>query len=264
MSRVPETRAIFSGTIRRPAMGAHNVHLHDSIRCVQATSAREFAQAQRFWIHRYREAGLQGANKQTVNQQTPDFDSLSLPQVPASPLDSPTRVTNWRPIVFLAYYSADPKQTRRAKLRSIPNRSVDRLEASEQICGTVTLMVPNQHGATTMRSGDHAIGRITRLAVDHSWFWTGDTPTGYRTVFLEMTSCMHRTALQMGLTYLDAIVHPRHAKLYRRVFGAEPIGKPFACEQVGGSPGQYMRADITRPNAFHARLRDRYQAKAAS
>ncbi|WP_145208974.1 N-acyl amino acid synthase FeeM domain-containing protein [Planctomycetes bacterium TBK1r] len=259
MSRASETRAIISGTIRRPAMGAHTVHLHDSIRCVQATSARELARAQRFWIHRYREAGLQG-----VNQQTPSFDSLSLPQVPAGPLDPPSRITNWRPMVFLAYYSADPKQTRRAKLRSIPNRSMDRLLAPEQICGTVTLLVPNTHGAMTKRTGSHAIGRITRLAVDHSWFWTGDTPTGYRTVFLEMTSCMHRTALQAGLTHLDAIVHPRHAKLYRRVFGAEPIGKPFACEQVGGSPGQYMRADITQPSAFHARLRDRYQAKAAS
>ncbi|QDV43273.1 hypothetical protein Enr13x_31280 [Stieleria neptunia] len=259
MSRAPETRAIFSGKIRRRATGADSIHLHDSIRCVQATSARELARAQRFWIHRYREAGLQGAD-----QQTPGFDSLSLPQVPANPLDPSTRITNWRPTVFLAYYSTDPKQTRHAKLRSIPNRTVDRLEAAEQICGTVTLMVPNQHGAMNMRTGAHAVGRITRLAVDHSWFWAGDTPTGYRTVFLEMTSCMHRTALQMGLTHLDAIVHPRHARLYRRVFGAEPIGKPFACEQVGGSPAQYMRADITQPNAFHARLRDRYQAKAAS
>lgn len=66
---------------------------------------------------------------------------------------------------------------------------------------------------------------------------------------------MHQTALEMGLTHMDAIVHPRHAKLYRRVFNAEPIGKPFACEEVSGALGQYMRADISKPSRFHERLR---------
>ncbi|MCA9135293.1 MAG: hypothetical protein KDB00_01005 [Planctomycetales bacterium] len=160
-------------------------------------------------------------------------------------------------------FRSDGDRLGRSPAASDGTRRTSNEAAPHQICGTVTLLSPRDNDGDG-RVGAPTIGRITRLAVDHSPFGTGITATGYRTIFLEMTSCMHRVALQMGLTHLDAVVHPRHAKLYRRVFGAEPIGETFACEEVGGSPGQYMRADITQPSHFHARLRDRYESKAAS
>jgi hypothetical protein len=94
-------------------------------------------------------------------------------------------------------------------------------------------------------------------------FSESNSRTGYRTIFLAMVSCMRQFALEIGLTHFDAIVHPRHAKLYQRVFNAEPIGKEFRCEEVGGSLGQYIRLDIREPNQVHARMRDHFTKDAA-
>lgn len=267
MGQSRNTRAIFTGSVRGNTIrdglargnvaGVNQVRFHESLRCIHATSAKQLASAQRFWMHRYREAGLQ-----SFDHHPAGFESLRIPGVATSGLGPVSEVSFWRPTTFLAF-RFDGRGVRSRDHGNGLKRSSGEVVPGDQICGTVTLLSPRELGHVG-HGGTPAIGRITRLAVDHKPFGTAVTATGYRTIFLEMTSCMHRVALQMGLTHLDAIVHPRHAKLYRRVFGAEPIGETFSFEQVGGSPGQYMRADITQPSHFHARLRDRYEAKAAS
>lgn len=268
MSWSDNTRAVFAGKIRGNAVrggvardgvsAAYSVRFNNALCCVQANSAKQLASAQQFWIHRYREAGLLG-----FDGNLPGFDQLrSLVHVPET-IASVMPATNWRSTTFVAYRTGIVRLKSEARNRSDSDRISVGQQRIEQICGTVTLLSPGDRDGRA-RSGDPVIGRITRLAIDHSSFSSGDTPAGYRTIFLELTSCMHRAALGKGVTHLDAIVHPRHARLYRRVFGAIPIGEAFACQEVGGSPGQYMRADITRPNHFHARLRDRYEKAAAS
>ena len=122
---------------------------------------------------------------------------------------------------------------------------------SRRVCGTATLTMPN---------ADSAIGTVTRLAIDNSRLMAN--LFGKVAVFSRLTSCLHAFSLSQRLTHLEAIVHPRHARLYRRAFGAEPIGEPFECPEVGAE-AQRMRAQIERPQAYHQRLRDHYLAKFA-
>lgn len=294
MNRSQETRAVFAGKLRgsvvqgvsvRDGLGgqassSHTVRFDESIRCTQATSARQLSAAQQFWIHRYREAGLEAGmgRRQSQTFVAQRFEETLAAQESVDPVvtrDADSQVSNWRPVTYLAYRTGTrtirtdrSKSAADADSQDASGRLTVRREPVEQLCGTVTLLIPatehdQQQGGPSSLAGhqraDHKIARITRLAVDHEPFASGNTPIGYRTVFLTLTSYMHRAALSLGVTHLDAIVHPRHAKLYRRIFNAVPIGDPFACEDVGGSPGQYMRADITHPNRFHSRLRTSYQ-----
>lgn len=273
MSRSEKTRSLFVGKVRpkndtvhqneqadarsgsaksnsvKPDIAkSYSVQFHSRIQCSQAMSSRQLSDARQFWIHRYRQAGLQ-----SLAGDPPDFDHHRIPSVALIHDGLMPVPTRWQTSTFVAYQMAGES--------NFSGRMTDS-ERAGTLCGTVTLLSPSVD-IGPVGDGVHMIGRITRLAVDHSPLPTCGTPIGYRTVFLEMTSCMHREALRMGLTHLDAIVHPRHAKLYRRVFGAIPIGDPFACDEVGGSLGQYMRADITKRNIFHARLRGRYEKESS-
>lgn len=237
-------------TLSQAAFAAR-LRVKNSIQCEHITAARHLDRARQFWIQRYQEVGLRSVDDRAaeVGEQQWGDDS------------------EWQANVFVAYRVSE------VWLDMSPRGGLERIECLREpdrhktICGTVTLLTPLAHRRLgSAAAGDTAsagmkVGRITRLAIDHQA--TGDQVSGsYRSVFLELTGCMHQAALEMGLTHMDAIVHPRHAKLYRRIFNAKPIGDPFACADVQGSPGQYMRADISKPSRFHTRLRDRYEKSA--
>lgn len=259
---------IVSGIIQRPLVPSSA-----PIRCVLATTGRDVAKAQRFWIHRYRQAGLLGFSNGDQSAHVTDQTQADHERSDGT---VPMRFQNqWNSMTFMAF------QTCRWSLTPHPKSAVARQRGvglhdgeqgcAEVLCGTVTLLSPRlgspagaPHGRVSSSESRERIGRITRLAIDHAGTGQDAASKGYRSVFLELTSHLHRYALGIGLTHLDAIVHPRHAKLYRRVFNAQAIGDPFPCDEVCGSPGQYMRADITRANQFHSRLRDRFQFRTSA
>ena len=117
---------------------------------------------------------------------------------------------------------------------------------ARRVCGTATLTAPTR-GAT--------IGCVTRLAIDSSRLMAN--LFGKVGIFAALTSSLHAFSIANELTHLEAIVHPRHARLYRRVFGAEPIGEPFNCVEVGAQ-AQRMRAQIEYPQDYHLRLRGHF------
>ncbi|MEL6105521.1 MAG: hypothetical protein AAFU85_05780 [Planctomycetota bacterium] len=123
---------------------------------------------------------------------------------------------------------------------------------SSRVCGTATLTIPNSGSAT---------GRVTRLAIDSSPLM--GRLFGKVGIFAELASCLHSVALSKQLTHLEAVVHPRHGRLYRRVFGAQPIGEVFRCGEVGAE-AQRMRAQIEQPRAYHRRLRSHFLGGEAS
>ncbi|MEO1525536.1 MAG: hypothetical protein AAFX06_08865 [Planctomycetota bacterium] len=130
-------------------------------------------------------------------------------------------------------------------LRVEPSKNASELLAS-RICGTATLSMP-QPGSS--------IGRVTRLAIDSSPLMA--KLFGKVGIFAALAGCLHAHAISKQLTHLDATVHPRHARLYRRVFGAQPIGDVFQCGEVGAD-AQRMRAQIERPQVYHQRLRSHF------
>ncbi|MCO8122517.1 hypothetical protein NHH03_12280 [Stieleria sp. TO1_6] len=199
------------------------------IRAERATTVGQHINAQKLWATRYHEAGL-------CNSDRP-VDSLS--QADHTCELAPAAM--WRTVTFLAY-------------QRVASQSTLDTPATERVCGTVTLLAPE------FESNDAGgIGKITRLAINQAPTNGPPHPDSYLRVFLELTSLLHRTALEMQLTHLEAVVHPRHAKLYRRIFKAEVIGQPFACEEVGGSPGQQIRMKITHADIIHTRIRAHFK-----
>lgn len=211
--------------------------------CMRASTAKQIASAQQLWKKQFRRVGLMNEPSEEDILRTSPTTSTG-----AEPAES----TDWTAISINAYQnqslSADVFGRRLDGQSTRPHRRDD--ATCGGICGTVTLLVPKAEDMTT--------GRITRLAIDHPDQRLASSPLAYRRVFLEMTSYLHQVAREYQLTHLEAFVHPRHAKLYRRVFNATPIGKPFACEDVAGAPAQLMKADIQHPKTFHRRLRARY------
>jgi hypothetical protein len=256
MHQPKKGKAVLGGKLALERTG-----LQDSLRCVQAGTPKQLAQAQRFWVARYQRAGLVGADE--VGDLAGDVAFPQLPGDAGSERLPELAQGRWRSMTFLAYRTLHWRFAGwlQASETGSKTRRLDghhgEARPTEMLCGTVTLLSPQQPSAR--RAGTLAVGRITRLAIDHGMHPSATLAGRHSTIFLELTSQLHRAALERGLTHLDAIVHPRHAKLYRRVFHAVPIGEPFACDEVGGSPGQYLRADITRPSRFHARLRERFE-----
>ncbi|WP_149498699.1 N-acyl amino acid synthase FeeM domain-containing protein [Roseiconus lacunae] len=224
------------------------VKIQQSVQCRRAITAEDFKRAEEFRQHRYQEAGLLGESDTSSIQTARNRSPVVFEED-----------QHWQALTFLAFRTTEywfesrrgPRFSSEPRFRGDPTR-----DSREVICGTVTMLVSRSDHLS--ESSDHVgVGRVCRLAIEHD---RGDskTPTSYRGVFLSLTGLMHQTAIELGLSYMDAIVHPRHAKLYRRIFNAEPIGKPFICQEVSGAPGQYMRANIAKPSRFHQRLRDGY------
>lgn len=222
------------------------MQIRHSVYCRQARHAGEKALADRFWMRRYQQTGL----------LDPFSDGVEVTSEPRTcfPISS-----DWTPLVFVAYRVTEVTSGETGDRRTQSPRFPIRNQRSESVCGTVTLLVPTKRPADSSSATPEPkrIGRVSRLAIDHQGV-AGQSAASYRSVFLNLTGTMHQTALELGLTHMDAIVHPRHAKLYSRIFNAVPIGDPFECDEVRGAPGQYMRADISKPSRFHQRLRGDY------
>jgi hypothetical protein len=237
-------------------------------------------------MEQYREAGLiSPSTAVSGNHQTPPLRFDGVPNLLDRGQAVPIAEPPYRPVTFVAYWT---RQT------SIDTLRGDRFGASERfqktLCGTVTLLVPSEEQSrvpidgyglipnTQQNSGnrqsdrisegakgeisanetEQRIGKVTRLAIANSND-LGRTG-GQQTVFFDLTAVLYQTALEMGVTHFDFIVHPRHAKLYERIFNANPVGAPFRCEEAGGNPAQFLRTDITNPDRIHARLRRYYAA----
>lgn len=206
-----------------------------SVFCVRATTSNQMVSGRRLWTSQFQKAGLIDDSRVSSREA----ESLSI--------IGKTLPEQWTSVSINAYQAGSrvPK--------GVEDRSTGKATSQSRfdgVCGTVTLLVPKRTDLT--------VGKITRLAIDSSQQAQSGSPIAYRCVFLELTSFLYQTAVEYGLTDLEAIVHPRHAKLYRRVFNAKPIGKPFDCEAVAGAPAQLMRADIRDPKLFHPRLRECY------
>ncbi|OYP31097.1 N-acyl amino acid synthase FeeM domain-containing protein [Rhodopirellula sp. MGV] len=252
-----------SARLRDPSrqLVSTKVKVRQSIHCRLATTPADLRRADEFRRQRYEDVGLLGKEAPT--------DSPTTQLASASPVMF-QEDRRWKANVFLAFRTTE-------YLFGVPNprRSEGRnpfsKDAHEVICGTVTLLTPTAEAV--LGSGhesviqvfdpfacDGRVGRVCRLAIEHESA-DANSSTRYRSVFLALTGLMHQTAIEMGLTHMDAIVHPRHAKLYHRIFKARPIGEPFECQDVSGAPGQYMRANIAAPMRFHERLRSSYDAE---
>ncbi|PNY37471.1 hypothetical protein C2E31_08100 [Rhodopirellula baltica] len=217
-----------------------------SVLCVRATTATQLSNGRHLWMSQFRKAGLLEERNEA---------KLRDPALPQSTNQGP-----WKAIAINAYRTVEGGLFRTFGRNRLNDDGGECTNLYRGVCGTVTLLVP--------RDSSKSVGRITRLAIDHAEHAEiatngASTPIAYRTVFLELTSYLYQTAIEYGLTDLEAIVHPRHAKLYKRVFNATPIGKPFACEEVAGALAQLMQADIRDPKQFHPRLRERYLTRSA-
>ncbi|MCC9601659.1 hypothetical protein LOC67_13960 [Stieleria sp. JC731] len=227
------------------------VKVQQSVRCRKAKTQADLQRAEEFRQQRYQDVGLLSDSPLRTSPV----------KIAASPIVFEEN-EQWTANVFLAFRTTQYWYDRKRGFQSIAASAEP--DCHEVICGTVTLLTPTAQIESPLNPTDQGscldqmkIGRVCRLAIEHESA-NGGATSSYRSVFLALTGLMHQTAIQFGLTHMDAIAHPRHAKLYRRIFNAVPIGEPFECQEVSGAPGQYMRADIATPTRFHERLRASY------
>ena len=84
---------------------------------------------------------------------------------------------------------------------------------------------------SNLRSRGSRLAEVSSLCVD-------PTPSVSRgDLFGQLTRLMIFHARFVGVEHLVAVVHPRHAKFYRRAMGFEEIGGLSKYQQAGGQPG---------------------------
>lgn len=103
-----------------------------------------------------------------------------------------------------------------------------------------------------LRKSGHGFGEVCSLTVDSP----GDRSTGK--IFGHLTQIMTHYSRHIGLDYLVAVVHPRHAKFYQRAMGFEMVGVPKVLRHVGGKPGIPIICNINDRSRFHPRWRHFY------
>ncbi|TWT81131.1 hypothetical protein CA13_25790 [Planctomycetes bacterium CA13] len=91
------------------------------------------------------------------------------------------------------------------------------------------------------------VGEITSLAIEPS-----EAPRGE--IFAQLNRLMGHFAMEKGLDYLTAVVHPRHAKFYRKALGAEQISNIARCSTVRGNAGVVVAIKVNDSLRYRSRL----------
>ncbi|QEF99672.1 hypothetical protein Mal15_37380 [Stieleria maiorica] len=114
-------------------------------------------------------------------------------------------------------------------------------------------MDSNFAGITSrLRAEQQTFGEVCALTV------TPERSRSSGEIFGQLTRLMTFFSRRIGLDVLVAIVHPRHAKFYRRAMGFEPIGDIEEIQQVCGQPGLPILCRINERSRFHPRWRNFY------
>jgi len=101
------------------------------------------------------------------------------------------------------------------------------------------------------------VGEITSLAIA-SPDSSDATKALSADVFWRLTRLLIHFARAQSLDHLIAVVHPRHAKVYRRVLGFEAIGQERPCPTVDCLPGIPLMVNINQAIGLRPRQRDNY------
>jgi len=144
-----------------------------------------------------------------------------------------------------------PEQLRVAPAQLAPGSQLFVAERNAQVIGTVTLatrlaalpaFTSHPELKDPLRFLPSRVGEIMSLAIaplDPSEAPPADT-------FWRLTRLLIHFARAQSLDHLIAVVHPRHAKFYRRALGFELIGQERPCPTVDCRPGVPLMVDIRR------------------
>ena len=103
-----------------------------------------------------------------------------------------------------------------------------------------------------VRNEGSRLGEVCSLSVDSP----GALSSGE--LFGQLTRLMMFQARYVGLEYLVAVVHPRHAKFYQLAMGFQEIGGLSHYNQVGGQPGIPILGSVNDRSSYRSRWRRYY------
>ncbi len=89
-----------------------------------------------------------------------------------------------------------------------------------------------------LRNQGRKLGEISGLAIDPSF-----TSASIH-VLIGLVRLVHARALELGLTDVVAACHPKHGRLFQRLFFFEEIGAPKMYESLSGAPAVAVRLDL--------------------
>ncbi|KAA5546253.1 hypothetical protein FYK55_05035 [Roseiconus nitratireducens] len=98
-----------------------------------------------------------------------------------------------------------------------------------------------------LRDTGRPFGEVSSLTVESP----EDQSTGE--VFGQLTRLMMFHARYVGLEYILAVVHPRHARFYERAMGFQAIGGLSRYQQVGGQPGIAILGHVNDRTRYRSR-----------
>jgi hypothetical protein len=154
-----------------------------------------------------------------------------------------------------AYVQAGLMASNRCRMRIMPHHllatSVVFIAVQgERVISTVSLIGDGQLGLPmecayreeidALRDPSRWLGEISSLASEQR------ASDCHLHLLGHLTRLMAQYALRQGLEYLLAAVHPRHARLYQRVLGFQPLGEPKPYPAVRHRPSVALMLDLPR------------------
>lgn len=125
------------------------------------------------------------------------------------------------------------------------------VKADDQVIATLSVLADSRHFGLPMaelyreelaglQTDGRQLAEISGLAIDPRY-----APLSILLV-MNLVKMLYRYSVELGVTDLVAACHPRHARLYRRLFLFEPIGEVRTYRSVNDAPAVALRLDLTR------------------
>ncbi len=133
---------------------------------------------------------------------------------------------------------------------------------SGKVVGCMTLLQPgNPAGLPLERSNVDVfdslpqgarVAEVTSLAIDN------EIAPHTSEIFLGLLQLVQLFALSSGIDHAVAVVHPKHAKVYKKAMGFRVIGDAAPCGRVDGRPGVALLGKIDQASLCLPRWQNRF------
>ena len=153
--------------------------------------------------------------------------------------------------------SQNPYKLRVTHYNLLPESGSFVVKADDEVIATLSVLADSRHFGLPMaelyraeladlRADGRSLAEISGLAIDRRY-----SPLSILLV-MNLVKMLYRYSVKLGVTDLVAACHPRHARLYQRLFLFEPIGELRTYRSVNDAPAIALRLDLTH-------VKERYQ-----